>query len=167
MTTEQNDDGYRTGTTEAVEVGTLIPLVLREKLRSASKKAGVNMREYLRAMIARELGYDGPLVLTKVRPAEEMPSAKNRVALPIGPTKTAVEFAPPDSVMDLISRGFSAQQVAAIHRTPYKEVLAQLGKQVDLLESNPQPARKLGRKGASSNSASANHATASVVSPVV
>ncbi len=49
----------------------------------------------------------------------------------VRPVAPAPEPRKAPSVIELVGRGYSANQIAAMTRLPYREVLAQLGKQID------------------------------------
>ena len=108
-----------------------------------ARKAGVGIQDYLRDLIARDLG------LEQIS-ASLPPHAKAVVSVPELPP--AVEPAPVESILSLIERGFTAQQIAAMRRMPYRQVLAELGKQVDIKTAGGtlecDGARALSDKGA-------------------
>jgi len=109
---------------EAVQVSTLITLSLREKLRNRARKSGQGLQDYLRSIIVRDLGLADDHL-----PSDVEPMAKEVIVVPIAAEPTPVKAA--DNVIDMVARGFSVQQIAAIKRLPYRVVMHELGSAID------------------------------------
>ena len=91
-------------------------------VRKAARNEGITVSAWLRRLIDREL------------------NGREKVGF-IPPRFAIVDAQPREvgTVAELVARGFTCQQIAAMTRKPYKDVLAALGQEADALAKDVMP----------------------------
>ena len=107
----------------AVQVTTLIPVEARETLGVVARESDMGVSEFVRKLIFDAIGAQFE---KRPRP-EKVPREPRQKREP----KPAEYHWQPESVLDLASRGFTGQQIAARLRMPYRAVMAEMARQID------------------------------------
>lgn len=124
---------------EMIQVSTLVPAWLREKMKAKARKMDVGLMEYVRDLIMADIDLDIEQIKRVAFDAGAMPH-RRKLSPPVirQPEPVFPEVPTDNSVLGMAARGYTGNQIAAILRLPYREVMRQLGcgldKQVELAE---------------------------------
>lgn len=114
--------------TDHVEISTWVSFGLHEEIKHRARKLEIGVREYIRLLILDDLGFaatpGAPRYAEPVLPAVISATPRRAIPLPDPPRE-------PESVLDLVARGYKPQQIAAMKRMSYRAVMAELGGDID------------------------------------
>lgn len=98
-------------------------------------RVSVIISETLREAVLREVVADDSTISEVIRQALETYFSIGRPSEPreivSAPTIVPEYLRPRETVLDLVERGYTVTQIAAMKRRPYKDIMAEIGARVD------------------------------------